>query len=359
MKQPFFTITHVDPNLEKNITGNFEKRLISMTITETRGITADTIEIKLDDSDGKLGFPERGIKLNVSLGWKNQKDYNYIISNIFIIDSYEHTGTPDVLTIRGRSANLRDTLVENKDDSYDQMTIGEIVSIIAARNNLKYVIDEDIKSIILDHMDQTKESDASFLTRIIEDVNGIVAIKKDKLLIFKRGQGIKPNGEKLESMTIMRKSGDNHKYIIDDRSGYKGVKTFWYHYKNPTPMPIKIRYKKQLDKSKEVLIGTTEKVKVIRYAFANEASAKRAAESELAKIKSGTSHFEINLAEARPDLITEMPIKVYKFKDDIDSEDWTIIECKHSLTGVTGQKGFSTRITLEITPGEQIYQNIL
>ena len=45
----------------KDISTAIRPRLMSMTITDNRGFTADTIEITLDDSDGQLDMPRRGL----------------------------------------------------------------------------------------------------------------------------------------------------------------------------------------------------------------------------------------------------------------------------------------------------------
>lgn len=112
-----------------------------MQITDNRGLDADTISIELDDSDGKLELPKRGVQISVSLGWVND---NVILQNIFTIDECEHSGTPDVLSIRGKSANLRDSLNEKREKSYSDTTLGAITEEIAKRHNLLYRIDKSI-----------------------------------------------------------------------------------------------------------------------------------------------------------------------------------------------------------------------
>lgn len=45
---------------ERDITQNFSHRLISLTMTDKRGLEADQLDILLDDSDGLLDLPARG-----------------------------------------------------------------------------------------------------------------------------------------------------------------------------------------------------------------------------------------------------------------------------------------------------------
>ena len=56
----------------KDISAAIRPRLMSMTITDNRGFTADTIELTLDDSDGQLDMPRRGATLRALIGWQGQ-----------------------------------------------------------------------------------------------------------------------------------------------------------------------------------------------------------------------------------------------------------------------------------------------
>lgn len=55
-----------------------------------------------------------------------------------MVDECEHHGPPDTLTIRGKSANFRESLNVKREQSYDSMTIEKIASQIAKRHNLEY-----------------------------------------------------------------------------------------------------------------------------------------------------------------------------------------------------------------------------
>ena len=69
MKQPKpdFVIT-IDG---RDLTGTIDPRLIRLAITECRADEADTLDLTLDDSDGRLPIPSRGALLSVSFGWSD------------------------------------------------------------------------------------------------------------------------------------------------------------------------------------------------------------------------------------------------------------------------------------------------
>lgn len=56
---------------ERDITQNFSHRLISLTMTDKRGLEADQLDILLDDSDGLLDLPARG--QDCPYGWDGRE----------------------------------------------------------------------------------------------------------------------------------------------------------------------------------------------------------------------------------------------------------------------------------------------
>ncbi|HHJ2518525.1 TPA: hypothetical protein ACQFGW_000365 [Escherichia coli] len=91
----------------RDITTVLDNRLMSLTLTDNRGFEADQLDLELDDADGKIVLPRRGAVITLALGWKGQPLFP---KGAFTVDEIEHTGAPDRLTIRARSADFRETL---------------------------------------------------------------------------------------------------------------------------------------------------------------------------------------------------------------------------------------------------------
>ncbi|WP_236611778.1 hypothetical protein [Aeromonas molluscorum] len=72
-----------------DISAAIRPRLMSMSITDNRGFSADTIEITLDDSDGKLDMPRRGATLRALIGWQGSA---LVDKGTYKIDEVEHGG---------------------------------------------------------------------------------------------------------------------------------------------------------------------------------------------------------------------------------------------------------------------------
>ncbi|WJY14474.1 phage late control D family protein [Pectobacteriaceae bacterium CE90] len=334
-----------------DITTTLDKRLMSLTITDNRGFEADQLDIELDDADGQLALPRRGAEITVFLGWKGEP---LLKKGTFVVDEIEHSGAPDRLTLRARSADFRQTLNLKRERSWHKTTVGAMVNDIAARHKLTPALDSDTAAQAVDHIDQTNESDCSFLMRLAKDHGAIAAVKDGHLLFLRQGQGKTASGKALPVATISRKDGDSHRFTLADRGAYTGVMAHWLHTrelkKNQT-VKVKRRRKTTTAKKKtpeekqgEYLLGTDENVLVLSRTYANKENAERAAKMHWERIQRGVATFSIELAKGRAELYPELPVKVTGFKREIDAADWTIGTVTHSLS----DRGFTTSLDLEV-----------
>jgi len=335
-----------------DITQKIEKRLISLTLTDNRGFEADQLDIELDDADGRLELPRRGVALSLALGWQGEALFP---KGTYTVDEVEHTGAPDRLVLRARSADFRETLNTKREKSWHQTTVGEMVKEIAGRHKLQVGMGDDMAKMTIDHLDQTNESDASFLMRLAKQCGAIACIKNGGLLFIRQGQGKTASGKVLPVITIKRRDGDGHRFVLADRDAYTGVIASWLHTREPAKKPetkVKRKRRKTTAKKKEpeakqgdYLIGTDENVLVLSRTYANRANAERAAKMQWERLQRGVATFSIQLARGRADLYTEMPVKVSGFKSVIDAGEWIITTLTHSLSA---DSGYTTSIEFEV-----------
>lgn len=310
-----------------DISAKVQDRLESLTLTDNRGLEADELELVLDDGDGKLAIPKRGAKIQLSLGWA---DKGLVNKGSFTVDEVEHSGSPDKLTIKARSADFNDNIQAKKATSYHAKTLGEIVSTIAKAHKLTPKISKELASINIAHVDQTDESDLNLLSRLAKDYDAIVTVKSGYLMLFKAGQATTVSGKAIPTITLTRQDGDQHRYSIVERdSNYTGVKTYWADKKG--------------SKRQEVIVGSSDKLKVIRKTYKNETEAKHAAQAELNRNKRNVATFSYTLALGRPEITPETPIKLNGFKAEINSHKWLVTRATHSLSG----SGLTTGLELE------------
>lgn len=348
----------------KDVTANIRDRLISMTLTDNRGFEADQLDIELDDADGQLAMPVRGAVVKLFLGWKGQA---LIGKGEFTVDEVEHHGAPDTLTIRARSADFRGSLNSRREVSYHDTTLGDIVSQVARRNNLKPQLAEGFAGVAVAHIDQTQETDAKFLTRLASLYGAVAAIKAGRLLFIRPGNGVTLSGRPIPQLTLTRQDGDRHSFSIADRGAYTGVSASWLHTKDPKPKKVKLQRKPKIKhlralehpaakkkkatatkvpeaREGDYLAGSEDNVFTLTTVYASKAAAMRAAKAKWEKLQRGVAEFSVTLAMGRADLYPETPVRVSGFKSVIDAQPWLISKVTHSLSG----SGYVTQLDFEV-----------
>ncbi|EIJ46452.1 bacteriophage-related tail D protein [Herbaspirillum sp. GW103] len=311
---------------EKDISRPVSDRLMSITLRECRGDEADQLDIELDDADGKLKIPSKGAKLNFALGWMGSP---LVDKGTFVVSEVEHSGAPDRLTIRARSASMIDAFRQQRDRSFHETTLGAVVDAIAAGNGLASGISHGLRGIAIKHLDQTHESDSALLRRLGKKYDAVATVKSDTLLFMPINESRTASGKSLPLVKVVRALGDQHRYHSSESDAYSGVRAFWMDEKYGL--------------RRSVVAGQAGNSKRLRTTFANEADARTAAVAEWQRIERGLATFEMQLALGDASIMPQSPVVVSGFKADIDATEWLSKTVTHSITG----SGFTTRIEFE------------
>lgn len=337
----------------KDISPKVKARLMSLRLTDNRGFEADSIEVQLDDADGELAMPPKGATMQVRIGWKGSP---LVDKGTYTIDELEHSGPPDCLTIRGKSADMRGTLQQSREQSFHQQSVSSIIDVIAVRHQLKTKISDNLKMEFIDHIDQANESDANFLSRLAEQFDAIATVKNGNLLFLQAGLAHNASGIALDRVDITRQSGDSHHFGVADRDAYSGVVAYWQNDKAAKRQTVKAKKPTEAKPSdvkvivgeKEIMVGSNDNVKTLRHTYANKQNAERAARAMWDKLQRGVATFTITLAMGRPELFPELPVSVSGFKPQIDNSDWLLTRVEHNITDT----GYTTGIELEVKNSE-------
>ncbi len=341
----------------KDISSNFNNRLLSLTLTDNRGFEADSLSISLNDSDGLLAIPARGVTIELALGWAGQA---LIDKGSYIVDDVKHEGTPDKITLSGKSANLRAGLSTKKEKSWNGKTIADIVASIAAANDLTPKVSAALAVIVLEHVDQTNESDVNLLTRLAQDHDAIATVKKGMLLFMSAGEAQSATGIAFPTTTLTRSWGDSHSYSISAAEAVGAVQAYYQNIKGATQESITVdadgihqgsaedtaASKKTSTKAASAETKTKTKAKVLRHTYASREAAERAARAEWQRLQRGAAKLGISAATAHPELFPELPVSVSGFKPEIDAAKWIITKCTHSLSG----DKFTSTFEFELKP---------
>lgn len=322
-KQPSYRIRVDGVDISPRING----RLISLVLTDNRGIEADDLELTLSDHDGKLAIPPKGAVIQVLLGWESS---GLVDKGEYVVDEVIHSGAPDQLAIRARSADFRASLKVKREQSWHDTSLQAIVTTLAERNELEAVISEPLEEIAVAHIDQTHESDISFLTRLARLYGATAAVKAGRLLFITQGGGTTASGQPIAPVTLSRGDGDQHRYQLADRdSHYTGVQANWND--------------KRYAFLKAEIAGDSGNLKVLRHSYRSSDEARAAAEAEWSRIRRQVATFKLELATGDPSLYPETPVRARGFKDEIDATAWLLVRVVHELD----DGGYRNRLEME------------
>lgn len=311
----------------QDLTDRIRPRLLDLTLSESRGDEADQLDLRIHDHDGRMALPKRGVSLSLALGWR---DAGLIDKGTFIVDETEHSGAPDIITVRARSADLTHPMRTRRERSWHDVTLGTIVGNLAGEHGLQPRIAPTLASIAIAHLDQAGESDVHLLTRLGQRFDAVATVKAGRLLFVPIGSGVSATGKPLPAALVTRADGDQHRYGQADRDSYSGVSADWAD--------------KAGGQRQSVLAGDDSNAKRLRKIYSTPDEAQQQADAEWARVQRGAAKLSYTLALGRADLYPEQKLRVRGFKPVIDDTAWLIVKTRHT---VSGGGGFTTALELE------------
>lgn len=319
----------------QDLSDRFRPRLIALTLSEKRGNELDQLDITLSDHDGLLQIPAEGVTLTLALGWASGDNATpgivtgLIDKGTFKVDEVEHSGSPDILTIRARAVDFTAAARRRNLKTYTDTTLGAVVTQLAGNAGLTARVAPDLAGIAITVLDQGRLSDMALLRNLGRRYDAVATVKAGKLLFNPIGKGTTATGRPIPAATITRGMGDSHAYKRAARDKYTGVTAYWH---DPA----------RAERTGEDA-GTTENAKRLKKTFGSQSDAKAAATAEHNRQQRGQATLSFNLALGRPDLYPEQRLSLSGFKPDIDATAWLIVDVTHNL----GEAGLTTSLNLE------------
>ena len=343
-------------------------RIISISLTDKSGFEADELTVSLSDHDGALALPPKSAEITIALG--------YIETGIVDKGSYKITevswsGAPDTLHITAQSADTSDRFSEAKEKSWHKTSLKEIIESIAAANGYTPIIGKAYQDEKIDHIDQSNESDAAFLSRLAERYDAIATVKHGRLLFVSSGEATTASGQPLPTIRITRNSGDQYTFRYSNTESYNAVRAYYIDKQTGKKHEVVItednydpvkktvtttkQYKTKRKDGKTHKTTTKEvteikqadtagkKIKTLRHTYQSPKTAATGARAAYKKLKRGAMEFDISLAVGRPDIAPESPVTLQGFKPEIDAEKWVGKETVHTLDG----NGLTTAVKLQ------------
>lgn len=312
----------------RDITEAIQDRLISITVTDNSGEQADEVEIELDDRDYAIAEPRKGVELTIALGYVGEALFPI---GRFVVDEVWPEGPPDVLKIKGKAADMRAGLKAAKTRAWRETTVQQIVSQIAGEHGLTPAVASGLSDQAIQHRDQSAESDLHFLTRLGRDYGAVAAPKDGRLVFAPPASGVSASGRPMAEIALDRKDLTDWKGVSADRDNYGSVKA---------------RYR-LLDEARTAyaVAGSGDPARTLRTTYADEATAKAAAEAELARLGQATGGVELSMP-GRPEIAAQSPIRLSGIRPSL-CHRWIATTVTHRLDWSSG--GFVTTVAANTT----------
>ncbi|ENF3045106.1 phage late control D family protein [Escherichia coli] len=173
---PVFTLWY----LQKNITTDIAPYVTRVTYSDNIKSESDTIDVELEDSDGRWmdkWYPGKGDTLTLKMGYKGE---TLLSCGTFSIDEIEVSAPPSVVSVRGVATSVNQALRTKSSRGFENTTLAAIAGRIAKKHQL--TLSGTIENIRIDRVTQYAETDVGFLRRLAGEYGYAVKVVSDQLI---------------------------------------------------------------------------------------------------------------------------------------------------------------------------------
>lgn len=214
--RPNYRITADDNDITAEL-AEFRTRL---EITDEAGMKSDRLSLEIADPEQKLKLPKAGAVLRISLGY----DERYLANmGAWTVDQITVSGPPDVIRVTARAADMSTDIRSPRTRSWDNISLGDMVRTIAGEHRLGAKIAEAFIAELIEHVDQTQESDLNLLTRLASERDAIAKPANQLLLFVERAAGVSAGGTPLDTLTLTPSSITRWRVSLPQRTAAQAV----------------------------------------------------------------------------------------------------------------------------------------
>ena len=303
-----------------DVTSTISDRLLSLRITDESGLTSDCLELKLDDRDYAIEWPSHGAELNVFL---SANAVGFLSMGIYVVDEIEHSGPPQIMTIRAKTCDMRSSLKTPKTRSWDAITLGALVQTVAVEHGLTAKVGEGFAGIDIPHLDQTNESDLHLLARLAKEHDAIAKPVREFLVFVPKGTAKSFTGKTMPVIDVAASQIQQHRCSQTERAKFGSVTAFWYDLRSA--------------EKQSVTIGIDLPAFSLRNTYSCEEEAVNAAKAKLVQLGRGTATLSLIMI-GNPLVQAEGRICLNGLRSPLNG-DWVISRAEHQIDA----SGYLTR----------------
>lgn len=302
-----------------DITTVIQKNLISLTLTDNAGSESDRLAITVSLPDS-VATPKKGAVLRLGLGFNGE----LIDKGQYVVDEVTSSGPPRRVQIVANAAPMDNrkqpgSLQTQKTRSFDDVTLGDLVKIVASDHGLVPRINSELDSIKITHVDQVGESDMNLLTRLAKRYGAVSKPANGYWLFLKEGEGKSASGKALTSITIQPHQVTTWQCRFSSRNDVRRVVATYHDLESGD--------------TKEVSTGIGEPEFRIVFKYPNYEEAEAAVLARAKSVKSGSDTLDVTMP-ARSSLmalVAEGHVSLDGF-GDVEDGNWRLKSVEWSLS---------------------------
>jgi phage protein D len=258
---PIFKLEVNDTDITEKINLNASK----IEFKDEAELISDEISVQIE---GIFKRPKYEDRMKLWIGTK--KDELMYCGEFKVQTVSVSMGQADCMNITATATDFSAQLKVKRSQSYENTSLKKIAHIIAKRNGL--LLSSDLDDIYLLHVEQTRESDLSFLHRLCKEYNALFAIK-NQTLVFKKKIFEGQKSKELGMFDLHINQIASAKITPSNKTDYKSCKAVWRDSKENT--------------EKSLVVGEGEPQLLHKEQFENESEAKAKALAQLQKAQEG------------------------------------------------------------------------
>ena len=315
------------PNFEVELGGSDRTETIRpllsrIEVFDKAGVDADVCDITLKAAEN-VAIPESGADVVVKLGFRETTLWE-VFKGVWQPRGW--SGPPDLLHIQATGIALSDDkrLQGSNVRSWNDATLGEIITQIIQAAGFKARVHDSLSSIEIKRLIQSIETDIEVLAQLMQVYGGVLKSDGETVAAIPRDILERADGAKLPAVEVERTQCSNYSWSIQHRQGYKTVIAFW----QDTAMGA----------TQVVIEGSGEPELRLKPIFGTLDGATKAARKELEKVK------QVNTFRAAIPgrfIAVGSPLTLDGFPSQVE-RDYQVVNVTHSYGN-----GYTTQIEAE------------
>lgn len=208
-------------------------------LTDISGEETDQIKLKVAAPDMD-SLPPEGVIIGFDIGISDDESVQWFSRGKFTITRITPQLFPHVFTIVATAApfqvNDLTEFKQRRSQTYSG-TLGSIFREVVSRHGLSPRVASELDGIRVEHIDQTDETDMSFLTRLARKYDAVAKPVESLYVLARRGKVKSLSGKTVEPIEIglptnnqpTEKSFTNASLSMPSRKSFKGIKAVWWN----------------------------------------------------------------------------------------------------------------------------------